>query len=61
MSEQRPTQGTPPNGLCPTCKHVKVIQSAKGSVFLRCGLEREDPRYPKYPPQPVLSCRGFSG
>lgn len=46
-------------GLCPDCRHLLVITSGRGSTFLRCALQRTDPRYPKYPPQPVLSCSGF--
>ena len=48
-----------PRSLCPRCAHVKVVVSGKGSVFFLCLLAAEDPRYPKYPPQPVVSCAGF--
>jgi hypothetical protein len=47
-------------GLCPTCRHVRVVTSVRGSRFLRCALSARDPRYPKYPPQPVLACSGFA-
>ena len=47
--------------LCARCRHVQLIESAKGSVFLLCSLAKTDPRFPKYPPQPVLACRGFTG
>ncbi|MCE9593185.1 MAG: hypothetical protein K8S98_03230 [Planctomycetes bacterium] len=47
-------------GLCATCRHVQRIESAKGSVFLLCTLSKTDPRFPKYPPQPVRACSGFS-
>lgn len=46
-------------GLCPACAHVKVIQSAKGSTFYLCERARTDPRFVKYPPQPVLVCAGY--
>lgn len=46
-------------GLCATCKHVKVIKSAKGSFFLMCRLAQTDPRFEKYPPLPVLQCLGY--
>ena len=46
-------------GLCPECANLKAIESAKGSVFLMCRLAKEDPRFPKYPPQPVRVCEGF--
>lgn len=46
-------------GLCPDCASLKVIESATGSVFLLCRLAKTDPRYSKYPPQPVRACEGF--
>lgn len=49
----------PPRSLCERCRHVRVIQSAKGSVFLLCRRSEREPEYPKYPPQPVVDCRGF--
>jgi hypothetical protein len=51
----RPLHG----GLCQACTHVRTITSARGSVFLLCTRATSDPRYPKYPPQPVWACRGF--
>ena len=50
--------GDPFGGLCPRCRHVHRVQSSRGSVFYRCRLERTDPRYPRYPPQPVRRCAG---
>ena len=41
------------------CKHKKVVTSERGSVFLLCRRSAEDARFPKYPPQPVVSCPGF--
>jgi hypothetical protein len=49
----------PPRSLCERCRHVRLIQSAKGSVFLLCRRSEREPEYPKYPPQPVVDCRGF--
>ena len=49
------------DGLCPTCRHLKTVVSGRGSTFYRCLRERDDPRFPKYPPQPVLACQGFEG
>jgi hypothetical protein len=46
-------------GLCATCRHAQAIVSSKGSVFLLCGLSKTDPRFPKYPQLPVLSCAGY--
>jgi hypothetical protein len=48
-------------GLCPRCRHVRVVVSGHGSTFLRCAKQRVDPRFPKYPPQPILACPGFEG
>lgn len=49
----------PGAGLCAHCQHVRVVQSARGSVFLLCGLHQTSPGFAKYPPLPVLRCRGF--
>lgn len=48
-----------PVGLCASCKHVKVITSARGSRFILCGLARTDERFKKYPALPVLRCPGY--
>ena len=49
--------GTPfPESLCHRCVHLRVIESGKGSVFLMC----QEPSLPKYGPQPVQICRGFT-
>jgi len=45
-------------GLCVRCRHARRIVSAKGSVFFMCQLASTDPRFPKYPRLPVLSCPG---
>jgi hypothetical protein len=45
-----------PGSLCHRCTHLRVVRSGKGSVFLMC----QEPTLPKYPPQPVLACRGFA-
>ncbi|MCK6626348.1 MAG: hypothetical protein L6R45_14375 [Anaerolineae bacterium] len=52
-------QISPRVGLCAACRHVKVIQSAKGSIFLLCERAKTDPRYNKYPVLPVLRCPGY--
>ncbi len=46
-------------GLCTSCKHVRRISSERGSVFFLCRLSAVDPRFPKYPRLPVLSCSGY--
>ncbi|MBI1877608.1 MAG: hypothetical protein HYR94_05150 [Chloroflexi bacterium] len=50
---------SPLAGLCAACRHVKVIQSAKGSFFIMCGRAKTDPRFSKYPILPVLQCSGY--
>ena len=45
-------------GLCATCVHLRVLASSR-SVFVGCGLAATDPRFPKYPPLPVLACAGY--
>lgn len=52
--------GPPPgSGLCGVCAHVRIVRNRRGSTFLLCGLSATDPAFPKYPPLPVLHCRGF--
>jgi hypothetical protein len=46
-------------GLCSDCIHSRRIESAHGSVFFLCELSLTDPRYPKYPRLPVLTCAGY--
>jgi hypothetical protein len=46
--------------LCCHCQHVRTVSNSRGSVFLLCQLALNDPRFPKYPAQPVLRCRGYS-
>jgi len=45
--------------LCDFCRHTKEVVSGKGARFLLCQKSVADHRYPKYPPQPVIQCRGF--
>ena len=46
-------------GLCLTCIHSRKVTSGKGSTFRLCELSKTDPRFPKYPPLPVLRCAGY--
>jgi len=46
-------------GLCRTCAHARAIKSARGSAFFLCRLSETDPRFPKYPPLPVIACEGY--
>jgi len=59
LKPEPPGRPEPSRSLCERCRHVRVIQSAKGSVFLFCRRSASEPEYPKYPPQPVVDCRGF--
>ena len=56
---RRSGQPAQPAGLCPVCANVQVITNARGSVFYLCRLSVADVRFPKYPPQPVISCPGW--
>jgi len=58
--EDHPKEGSqrPDAGLCSACVHARWIRGAR-SAFLRCALSDRDAAYSKYPPLPVLSCRGF--
>jgi len=46
-------------GLCAECVHARRVESARGSAFILCNLSLTDPRFPKYPCLPVLSCDGY--
>lgn len=46
-------------GLCESCAHARIVVSGKGSTFYLCELAAVDPSFRKYPPLPVLSCRGY--
>ena len=47
-------------GLCGDCQHARLMESDRGSLYLRCELARTDSRFPKYPRLPVLVCAGYS-
>jgi len=57
-SMSSPTNSNPV-GLCANCVHARPVESAKGTQFLLCQLSQSDPRFPKYPRLPVLSCSGY--
>ena len=46
-------------GLCAECRHARRQETARGSVFWRCGRAETDPRFMRYPPLPVTACPGF--
>jgi hypothetical protein len=47
-------------GLCADCAHVQIVVSARGSRFYLCRMSFVDPSFPRYPPLPVIACRGFT-
>jgi hypothetical protein len=47
-------------GLCSDCVHARGIESNRKSIFTLCQLSLTDPRFPKYPRLPVLSCSGYN-
>jgi len=59
MNDPREPRQLPPAGLCATCTHATVIVSDRGGRFLRCERSQTDPSFPRYPPLPVLACRGY--
>jgi hypothetical protein len=46
-------------GLCESCQNKRLVRSGRGSTFVLCELSATDPRFPRYPPLPVLSCPGY--
>ena len=46
-------------GLCATCRHAKIVTSARGSAFYLCQRSLTDERFPRYPRLPVLACVGY--
>ena len=46
-------------GLCASCQNMRIIRSDKGSEFYQCQRSFTDKTFPKYPPLPVLACRGY--
>ena len=49
----------PLTSLCEKCDHMREVVSGKGSRFLLCRLSKDDPRFVKYPVQPVWRCPGY--
>ena len=49
----------PDPGLCGNCVNARIIENRRGSRFYMCELSKVDPRFPKYPPLPVLRCAGY--
>lgn len=47
-------------GLCGRCRHGRLNETRRGTVYLRCTLAAVDARLPKYPRLPVHACVGFA-
>jgi hypothetical protein len=60
MDDRRRAGQAAAPGLCEGCLHLQTVQSTKGSRFYLCRLSLTDPRFPRYPRIPVLSCSGFA-
>jgi hypothetical protein len=45
-------------GLCDSCRHQRVVRNTRGSAFSLCERSRTDPAFPRYPPLPVVACKG---
>ena len=59
MSDRVSTKDVQAVGLCASCRFAEVITSSKASTFYRCRLSDADPSFRRYPPLPVLVCRGY--
>jgi hypothetical protein len=46
-------------GLCATCRHLRTVETRRGSRFVLCERSRTDPTFPRYPALPVRACRGY--
>ena len=46
----------PEIGLCARCRHVRPVESGRGSMFYLCHRAATDPRLEKYPRLPVHAC-----
>jgi hypothetical protein len=46
-------------GLCGTCRHPKLNETRRGTVYLRCTRAEWDAALSRYPRLPVTQCPGF--
>jgi hypothetical protein len=46
-------------GLCVDCRHMRTIESSRGSTFYLCQRSATDLNFPKYPRLPVKQCAGY--
>ena len=54
----RPERAPIGAGICDRCRHQQVVRTSR-SVFSLCLRSRDDARFPKYPPIPVMRCTGY--
>ncbi len=47
-------------GLCDDCVNQRIVRTTRGSAFSLCEKSKEDARFAKYPPIPVVACPGFA-
>ena len=52
-------RSTSPRSLCLSCLARRDVETPRGSRFLLCERSKADPRFPKYPMQPVVRCLGY--
>jgi hypothetical protein len=48
----------PAVGLCAICQHCRIVPGGRSTFYL-CQRSLTDPAFPKYPPLPVVACRGY--
>jgi hypothetical protein len=46
-------------GLCLTCQFSRVIVNDRGTRFYFCERSKTDPRFPRYPALPIVTCAGY--
>jgi hypothetical protein len=46
-------------GLCRACRHAKLNETRRGTVYLRCTRAEWDTTLARYPRLPVTGCAGF--
>ena len=59
QNAQPVTRSPTQQGLCADCQWARLVQTRRGSSFLRCALAAEDPKFPRYPTLPVRRCSGY--
>ena len=47
------------SGQCASCHYLQVLRS-RTSTFVRCRRADLDDAFERYPPLPVLECRGYT-